>query len=164
MIREIFSYDPILGELRWLSRDGKSRTINSWNARYTDTVAGSVKSNGYIEVHLQAKMYKAHRVVWVWMTGEWPAKQIDHINLNRSDNRWANLREATHSENQRNALAFKSNALGVRGVHCAHGRFIAQIDINGKHIYLGSRATLKEAAKLYQAAIAEHHGKFGRVG
>ncbi len=83
------------------------------------------------------------------MTGEWPKNKIDHEDLDKSNNRWLNLREATSTENNLNVNARKTNLLGVRGVRARHdGKgFVARIMVNQKEHHVGSFDTLEEAIK-----------------
>ena len=73
----------------------------------------SLNNGGYLEGKILGKYYKAHRVIWLWMTGEWPKEQVDHINHDRTDNRWCNLREASRLENYRNQSQYKNNKSGL---------------------------------------------------
>ena len=105
---EIFAYDPDTGVITWKVDSGRYGRIKA------GTVAGSLKSkNGYIEIHLKGKAYKAHRVAWLLHYGSWPSEQVDHINRNRSDNRAANLRACSASDNMFNKNIYKSNSSGI---------------------------------------------------
>jgi hypothetical protein len=79
------------------------------------------------------------------MTGEWPPGEIDHINGNRADNRWCNLRLATRGQNQHNRPSARPNKTGFRGVGTNGNGFCAHISINGKLIHFPTRATAEEA-------------------
>jgi hypothetical protein len=79
----------------------------------------------------------AHRVAWLYMTGEWPSECVDHINGDKLDNRWCNLRAATHTQNNQSSFD-KKNSLGLRGVtKHFRGGFRATIKVSGKQRSLG---------------------------
>lgn len=149
------SYDPETGLLTWVrERNGKSGT---------GQVAGCVAHNGYIRIHLWYRRYHAHRIAWLLMTGAWPKEQIDHINRNRADNRFVNLREATAFQNSCNKARKE-----VQGVYRFPDKarkfpYRAMIQVKGKRYYLGYFATREEARAAYQAAVELHHGEFARM-
>jgi hypothetical protein len=156
-LRELFSYDPETGIF--------TRLVSASSRARAGDVAGSVGADGYRQIEIDGRGYKAHRLAWYWMTSIWPRHQIDHINLSRADNRWKNLRMATCAENMWNTRAYASNTSGLKGVswHNSTHKWRAQIKINGKNIYLGLSDTKEEAAALYAAAAEKLHGEFSRV-
>lgn len=93
--------------------------------------------DGRVVIGAGGEMFLAHRLAWFYVTGSWPKEQIDHINRDRSDNRWSNLREATQLENQQNKVAYSSNTSGHKGIRFDprwSGRYCADICLNGvKH-------------------------------
>ncbi|MCK9994454.1 MAG: hypothetical protein Dbin4_02974, partial [Alphaproteobacteria bacterium] len=93
-LKELLHYDPDTGVFT-------RRVQTSSNARVGD-VAGCLHPEGYRHIQIDGKRYAAHRLAWLYMTGEWPTNQLDHLNGVRDDNRWGNLREATHGQNQQN--------------------------------------------------------------
>ena len=130
-------------------------------------IAGSPNNKGYWSICINYKLYKSHRIAWAMMTGEWPKKQIDHINLNRSDNSWKNLRLADNSQNNANNNRVRSNT-GVKGVTLlmsgsSKGKYYAQIVVRNKHIYLGLFNTLEEASRAYKEASVKYFGEFART-
>ena len=154
-LKEIVRYDPESGALSWLV-SGKG--IRS-GAR-----CGKTDSRGYHIVKIKGKEYPAHRLAWFFMTGEWPDKHIDHINRDRLDNRWANLRLATHSQNQANRPPPISNTSGFKGVtwHKNRRKWQASIRVKGEDKYLGLFDCPEEAGKAYSVAAYEHFGRFAR--
>lgn len=134
------AYDPNTGLFTW--RIATARNVKA-GAR-----AGHLESNGYVRVAINKKRYAAHRLAWFYMHGKWPTNQIDHINRKSDDNRIANLRESTHSENQQNR--------NFKGVYLTRNNtWFAQIKANGKRHCLGcfpteaaARAAYIEAKKL----------------
>jgi hypothetical protein len=94
------------------------------------------------------------------MTGVWPKFWIDHINGERTDNRWLNLRESTRSENQQNRGVNKNNKAGVKGVSRHGNSWRAVISANGRTIRLGTFTSIEEAEIAYKDASNKLHGKF----
>lgn len=126
---------------------------------YVGRVAGSQSQQGYVKLLIDGKYYYAHRIAWLIMTGEivkYPEFEIDHINGDRSDNRFCNLRKVTKSENQRNGGMRINNASGVHGVNWKKrgdgGRWVARIWNGPRHVYLGQFETLHEASIARRAA------------
>ena len=101
-LKSVLSYDPETGIFTWKYRQGLIGKKISWNTRYSEKQAGTIDPVGYLGIAIEYKRYYAHRLAWLYMTGELPKKYIDHLNGNKSDNRFLNLREATNSENQQN--------------------------------------------------------------
>lgn len=162
---EYFNYERETGLLKF-----KERSSAEFSApRYSDhlkrigQVAGSIESQGYRHVQMDGHTYKAHRIIWLMVHGEWveyPAFEIDHINGDRSDNRLSNLRKVTKSGNQRNASQRVNNTSGVHGVNWKPtyngngngGRWVARIWNGPRHVYLGSFKSLRDAAIARKAA------------
>ena len=135
----------------------------TWNTTQSNravagTVAGGVNGKGYWLIRYNRNKYSAHRLVWLHETGTLPTGQIDHINGNRADNRFTNLREVTNQQNSHNRLANKNSTTKVKGVSLSRtGRFEAQIRNNGTKIHLGTYGTVADAARAYLAAAQQHH-------
>lgn len=169
-VRDLFNYDPETGVLRWKERPltdfVDSRVRNIWNTKYAGQRAGATNDAGYVCVRVDGKNRKAHRLIWLLVTGDWPEDEIDHENHDRADNRWANLREATHAENVKNQSLHKSNTSGVAGVwwHKDAQKWSAFVHAGGKMIYLGLFEVKDDAIAARKAAEVEHgfhanHGK-----
>jgi hypothetical protein len=150
-VRELFHYDPETGLFtRRVSRMGR------WGK--AGAIAGGIKPNGYRVIWIGAN-FMAHRLAWLYVHGSWPAGQIDHINRVRDDNRIANLRVVTHTENMENRKVQRNNTSGYPGVYpdrCGR-RWIARISSKGKWLYLGSFRSAEEASAAYRKAAAELH-------
>jgi len=157
IIRQYLNYNPETGELRW--RIGSRR-------RPAGELAGtsSKKEKGRINVGFQGKTYKAHILIWVCQTGEWPTHQIDHINENPFDNKWGNLRAATKSQNMQNIKRIKSNTSGHKGVgfHRHTSRWRATIKADGVQYHLGLFDTIEGAIEAYANAANKLHGLFAK--
>lgn len=142
-LRQLFQYDPETGLF--------TRLTSANNRVRTGDIAGSKRADGYIKIRVDFDMYYAHRLAWLYMNGEWPTKKIDHINGNKSDNRWANLRDVSASINAQNCLQLTGSS-GEHGVHCVRGRWKAEIKAKGKCIRLGSYSEKWRAAAAYLTA------------
>ena len=107
-LKELLAYDPDTGVFTRLVKSNRNVRIGA--------VAGTCDSKGYGQISVDGKLYRAHRLAWLWMTGAWPVAQLDHRNGVRHDNRWENLREATNGENNQNAAIRSNNTSGFMGV------------------------------------------------
>lgn len=132
-------------------------TINS-----TKKKIGRVGFRGYLTVDVYGTAFRAHRLAWLYMTGTWPKALIDHIDGDVLNNRFSNLREATHSQNVFNAHSKKRNRNLPRGVQKTKGSstFRAEISDAGKKIHLGCYPSAEEASEVYQLAAEMLHGEF----
>ena len=156
-LRDLLSYDPNTGEFLW------KRTLSP-NA-LAGSVAGSMRPRGYRQIRISGRYYFAHRLAWLYMRGRWPSHEIDHINMDCRDNRFVNLREATRSENARNAGIRSTNTSGFKGVTWdkSRGKWLAHIKLNGREIHLGRHKTPEEAHAAYCKGAEKHHGEFARA-
>jgi hypothetical protein len=118
----------------------------------------------YTTLKVDGKTYYAHRLVWLLETGSFPDSYIDHINGNKRDNRYMNLRKCGHSENMINRPRQSNNKTGFKGVRLRSDgkKYDAQIGLNGKRYHLGSFDTPEEAAKAYRESAIKMHGEFIR--
>lgn len=147
------NYDPLTGEFRWNSSRPKIRIGD---------IAGGYNDQGYIIIRLNRKGYRAHRLAFFIYNKRWPVGCIDHINSKRDDNRIANLREATKSQNGMNASKRSHNTSGYKGVVYIDKRNVyhARITLQGRQHFLGSFDTAEHAAVVYLAAAWELFGEF----
>lgn len=142
------TYDPDAGHLKWRVSSGRAKA---------GMVAGC-EAKGYVLIGIQGRLLKAHRLAWLLHYGKEPKGDIDHINGVRSDNRIANLREASHSQNMHNRVADKDNRSGVKGVCWNKWKQKWMAYVNGKHIgYFLSKSDAESAVK---AARENLHGAF----
>lgn len=149
-LEEAIEYNPDTGEFRWKAR-GKNQAL-------IGKLCGTLNDKGYVIVSYMGGRHKGHRLAWYLMTGEWPTQPIDHINRNRSDNRWDNLRLTTPIENAQNSDYVRGN-VAKRGVRYRErdGSYEARIIIDGQRYQLGSFSTEEEASKAYEDARAQAH-------
>lgn len=154
-LKELLHYNPDTGHFTW----AKGRQGVAAGSR-----AGTATPKGYIRIQLRKKNWMAHRLAWLWMTGEWPAAEVDHKDTDRGNNRWDNLRLATHTENQWNTGVRADNVSGSKGVTRPRGRtrWHAYITEGGRRRFLGSFPTVEEANQAAIAARQAAHGEFAR--
>lgn len=143
----------------------RNRPTGRWDRFPAGTVIGKANRLGYIELRIDGKLYRAHRLAWFYCFGQWPKNEIDHINGNPSDNRIANLREATRSQNGSNLKLSKANTSGLKGVHLHKpGVWRARIAPRKKSICLGLYDCPAAAHFAYVIAAKELFGEFSRTG
>jgi hypothetical protein len=155
-LKELFTYNPDTGEFFYKTSRGSNAVGNK---------AGTM-SNGYLVIRIDYILYRAHRLAWLYVHGAFPQNEIDHINLDRTDNRICNLRTATRLENCGNQPS--RSECGLKGVtYCRdHGRrkrWQAQITVNYKPINLGRFHTKEEAHAAYCTAAQKIFGNFART-
>lgn len=155
-LRTLLAYDPDTGEFTW-------RVNHSNGDKRIGTVAGYRLSQGHWRIKIARVAYMAHRLAWLYMTGEWPRAQIDHINLVRDDNRWHNLRQATPSQNKANQHRLKNNKSGLKGVSMNHGKWRASLKIDGVSKHLGSFNCPAAAHLAYVVWADKQFGEFARA-
>lgn len=159
--RATFSYDPDTGILtRKTYLDKRGQPFTRGAGRIITPTAQK-----YTLVKLRGTPYPIHRVVYLLMTGRWPRVDIDHVNGDRKDNRWSNLRLASRSQNCANRGPAPTNRSGYKGVSlCANtGLWRARIKYQGKQTCLGRFTTPIEAHAAYAAAATRIHGEYARI-
>jgi hypothetical protein len=169
-IRELFTYKEETGELRWLSRTASefasTGAHRTWNKRFAGTIAGSVcmANGGYRKVKINGAFIGAHRIIWMYVNGEWP-DTIDHINGVTDDNRLLNLRNVSNAENRFNLSRTKKNTSGIVGVSRSGSRWQASIGANGTQYHLGRFDTKEDAIAARKAAETRlgFHPNHGRA-
>ena len=161
-ILALLHYDSTTGILRWKAKRGRGQGRGKVNP---GDIAGTINAQGYVAINIAGHVTLAHRLAWAIAHQLWPVPfQLDHINMNRTDNRISNLRPATNAQNMRNRKAQKNSSTGVKGVyvHKRSGKFIASIACDGRTMYLGLFSTVREAKAAYDAAAERLHGPFAR--
>ncbi len=157
-LKEILDYDPLTGVFIW-------KVPRKKGAIRSGTIAGCLEGRGYVAIKIFRKQWKAHRLAWLYMTGEHPIGEIDHINGVRTNNAWSNLRQASHKQNGENIKLRNDNTSGFRGV-CfdkRRGRWMAKVEHYKKQYNLGYFDTAElaaEAARSKRADLFTHdHGR-----
>ena len=150
-LKAVTSYDPETGDLTWI--------VATSNAVKVGDLVGSLDSLGYRDARVCGVRSRAHRLVWLYVYGEWPSGRIDHINTDKSDNRIVNLRIASARQNAQNVLKPKSiSTTGLLGVcfDSRDGRYYSLIrEHGGKRKYLGRFKTAQQAHEEYMKAWRE---------
>ena len=146
-LKELLSYDPDTGLFK------RSISTGRHGCHKKGAFVGChCKHHGYIFIRLDGVLYRAHRLVWLYVHGEFPIADIDHINGIRHDNRLCNLRDVTRSENLQNTLKAKGES-GLRGAYThKNGRWRSSISVDGVEKKLGWFATAEEAHQVYTQA------------
>lgn len=171
LLRAAVSYDPKTGAFTWLERPADhfktTRGASTANASFAGKPAFIYLNNhGYKMGGLFNKKISAHRAAFALMMGRWPVEEIDHINGDRADNRWKNLREASAFQNHQNQKIHRDNTSGVMGVswNKAAEKWVAYIQANGAFFHLGRFACKTAAVVARRAAelkfgFHENHGR-----
>jgi mRNA-degrading endonuclease RelE of RelBE toxin-antitoxin system len=149
-LKEVLHYNPDTGIFVW--QIALSKNIN------VGGIAGTI-SHSYIRIQIDKKLYRAHRLAWLYVKGVWPKVDIDHKDTIKHHNWINNLREATKSENGQNRIKSNSNSkTGVLGItQIKSGKYRVQMHINGKQEFLGDFSTLKIAKGVRDRAKRKHH-------
>lgn len=156
-LHHLLNYDPESGLFSWKNPQARSVKVGQ--------AAGGDNGVGYLRIKIDRKNYRAHRLAWLYMTGEFPENEVDHINRIKTDNRWTNLRAATHQQNQMNKFQ-ANNTSSRKGVtwHKRTGKWRAGISVNGKDYYLGLYNDIEDAAVAYSTIAKILHGEFSHLG
>jgi hypothetical protein len=162
-LRELLDYDAETGVLTWRWRqDARPQ----WNGRFAGKRAGGLnRTSGYRQVVIDGHLYLEHCVIWALVTGAWPTEQIDHRYGNRANNKFRELREATHAQNSWNSRRRSDNTSGIKGVswYARHSKWQAQIRTNYHYQHLGYFTSKVEAAAAYANAAQQAFGEFARI-
>ena len=149
-LRESLAYDVQTGVFTWRKNYRRSDLVGK--------IAGSTHSAGYISIAMHNVKRLAHRLAWFYVTGNMPEGHIDHINGNKLDNSFANLRQVTRFGNLQNIKkATKANKVGFLGVSAHQGKWRAQIMANGKRIRVSGFDTPEQAHQKYLELKRLHH-------
>jgi len=137
-VKQLFNYDADTGVLTWKF---------TYSARaMKGSIAGCRRQDGRLVLRIDKELYMAYRIIWLWMTGSWPAADIDHIDRDFTNNRWSNLRDVNRSTNLHNKASY-----GVRH-ETGSSTWIASITVAGKLHHIGSYITKEEAELAYNLA------------
>ena len=151
-VRELLDYDPDTGVFRWRVDKGAVKAGD---------VAGSPSMHGYWKIKIDGTLFLAHRLAWLYVHGGFPSV-IDHRDRDGRNNKIANLRIATNTQNQANRLAQKNNKCGFKGVFWLERlhKWQAQIYKGRRQIYIGVFDTPEDAHAAYMRAAVAHFGEF----
>lgn len=153
-LKELFDCNPVTGEfVRRFPRNGSP----------AGKVVGRAAVGRYVVISADGKFYKAHRLVWLYVHGQMPDCDIDHIDGDKANNRISNLRLATKSQNKANEKLRRDNSSGFKGAKPHMGRWQARIFVGGKRMSLGYYSTAAQAHEAYLNAARLHFGEFARA-
>lgn len=140
LIRSLLDYNPESGVFTHKRSSGKGRA---------GSVAGYLNPLGYVFIGVAKQHHLAHRLAFMWMNGEWPESQVDHIDGNRSNNAWANLRAVSPQGNNRNKRMHRNNKSGRIGVYWdkVNNKWCAHIFVWNKHHNLGRFSEIEDACR-----------------
>lgn len=152
-LKQLLQYNPLTGDFIWL----KSRLFKGKKAGY-------ISSDGYLLIGIENKKYAAHRLAWLYMTGELPMTTLDHIDTIKHNNKWNNLRKATISQNSCNTKLYSNNTSGVKGIvwNKRNAKWAVQITIHKKSTFGGYFKNLDEAILAIQNLREILHKEFAR--
>lgn len=155
-LKEALEYDLETGDFIWRIRRGRCAAGSR---------AGTLNHHGYIAIQVDGRLREAQRWAWLYVHGTWPDREIDHINGNKADNRIANLRLATRSQNLMNARMHRNNRSGIKGVIFFERdkTWIATIRKDGRVVHCSYHKSADEAAAVRASVLSHHHGEFART-
>jgi len=172
LLRKLLQYDECTGKLYWrestpsdFTADSRTQAHKSslWNSQYSGKEAFTcTDASGRRRGRILGSYMLAHRAIWAMHVGHWNFDLVDHINMDPSDNRLSNLRQATKSQNGANRkkkVGSSSEYLGV-GWHKRAGKWKASISLGGLTSHLGLFASEEDAAIAYDNAARKAHGEF----
>lgn len=149
-LRERMEYDESIGHMRWKNE--------------RRSIAGTAHGD-HRRIFIDGEFIYEHILIWFYVHGQWPAKIVDHIDVNGANNQAKNLREATRSENALNRSgANANNRCGFLGVSTRKDGFIAQLRIAGVSYSSNVKATPEEASEAYKELRKKHCPQIGLHG
>jgi len=163
-ILQLIDYDPISGVVTWKQRVGSERWINGWNTKFAGKPTHDFSEDAtfragydYHRIYINNKAYALHRIIWLYMTGKWPDRLIDHINRIKTDNRWTNLREADDYVNALNRGQQVSKS-GHRGIYNQGTGYRVEMKLQGKSHYLGYFSDIASAIRARDTWLLKNRG------
>lgn len=157
-LKELLDYNPDTGVFTWKVSRGSVRA---------GSVSKATDTYGYTHIKINRRIYRAHRLAFLYMTGNFPEYEVDHINGVPDDNRWVNLRAVAHIENGKNQKKPNDNTSGFIGVcwNKKNRKWYVQINVDGKRKHVGSYVCKMAAVGARRAAELKYgfHENHGRV-
>lgn len=156
LLKYHLKYNPKTGIFTWKVPRAYWQKVNS--------VAGNIdiseKAGSYISIKIYGVKYKAHRLAWLYMTGEWPSHEIDHKDTDGLNNKWKNLRKCNYSQNACNRKISTRNTSGVKGVQIRGSKFRVAVQVNKNRHNIGTFETLEAAKLAYARASKKLHKEY----
>lgn len=145
---QVLRYSKTSGHFTWLSRMGKNNNIGKR--------AGGLR-DGYVVISIDGREYPASQLAWFYVTKKWAYDEIDHKNHIRNDNRWKNLRAATHAQNTENLTKRAGTTSRFIGVTYDSQRalWLAKVTVHGRVVHIGRFATENAAARARDKKVRE---------
>ena len=143
-LRQLLDYNPDTGAFTWRVSVGRKSAFSS---------AGYIHNNGYVMIRVDGIKRLAHSLAWLYQTSAHPCGVIDHVDGNKANNAFANLRDVSMSENQQNqSKSQRNSSSGFLGVAPIRNKWRAQLVVDGRQKYLGMFDTPEEAHQSYLCA------------
>lgn len=157
ILRSLLDYDPVTGLFTWKNDRSNVKA---------GEIAGCPDAHGYWQITVMNRTRKAHRLAWLYMTGKWPHRHVDHDNEKKDDNRWGNLRLATDAQNNANRRVRRDSRSGLKGVIwiAEKRKWRAQIKHAGQSRHLGYFESANLAHEFWCLASDMLHGEFSNHG
>lgn len=158
LLKAALTYNPNTGIFTWNVRPeshfASKGQARRWNRKFAGKPAGCKCDTGYLKITIGRVGYRASRIAWFYMTGEWPEGEVDHRDGRRANNRWRNLRDIPGAANRQNTKRQVNNTSGYTGVswHRASNAWLARIRVDNRRVYLGTFDDPKAAYGAYLAA------------
>ena len=151
LLKELLHYDPLSGIF--------TNKVNRGTRAIKGEQAGHVDTQGYVIINIDYKKYAAHRFAYLYMTGDFPKNDIDHIDHNKSNNKWSNIRSVSIGDNSKNLPKRKDNTSGFTGVSWSknRNRWRAEITVNKKIVRLGEFFDLSDAINARKQANIKYN-------
>lgn len=171
-VKALFNYNEETGDLIWRFRPRSDfKTDRAWNVTNTQragkpaTATMKAGKKIYRIVRVDDVLYLQHRLIWLYVHGEWPENLVDHWDGDGENNRLKNLRDADSVLNQANRAYQGKTKSGLKGAYWHKGaqRWTSRIGVRGKYLHLGLFDTAEEAHSAYVEAAQEHHGEYARA-
>jgi len=156
-LKELLHYNPETGVFVWrVTRPGPATSSGS---------AGATNDKGYWHISVDGRVYKAHRLAWLYCYGQFPNGRLDHKDRNSLNNRIANLREATPNQNNVNSKTQRTSRTGLKGVGQRDSRrWVTRVQHNGNRFYIGTFNNVEEAYIARYISAKSLHGEFFHDG
>lgn len=159
-LKSILDYDQGAGVFRWKENAERSA---QWNGRYAGAVAGKVTAGGRRIISIDKRLYRASRLAWVYVHGVDLPDEIDHADVDASNDAITNLRPANSSQNKHNRPGRSLRGLPKGVTLTASGKFGGKISLHGEHFWLGSFDTADQASTAYAEAAEKLYGQHARA-
>lgn len=162
--QSLITQDYLKSQLNYCMETGKF-TRNMRTRKFKQGAeCGTLRSSGYVIISIDRVLYRAHRLAWLYVTGEWPSDEMDHVNGDRSDNRFVNLRVCNRSQNGFNKGVRRDSGVGVKNVlyYKDWGKYCVRIRVSGKDYNYGPFSSIDEASSVAAHAQTIHHQEFAR--